>query len=78
MPLPGGKYSMPPPAAGPPPAGPLSETAGAPQLSGGGSGRGGGRVAEKLPTPLEHRLRALPFFARNVGLVASLTHVWVG
>ena len=31
----------------------------------------------KVPTPLEHRLRALPFLARNVGLVASATHVWV-
>ena len=31
----------------------------------------------KVPTPLEHRLRALPYLARNVGLVSSATHVWV-
>ena len=27
---------------------------------------------------MEHRLRAMPFYARNVGLVASAAHVWVG
>ena len=57
-----------PPKGGPPPGG----------GGGGGGGRGGGDKKPPDPTAMQHRLRAIPFYARNAGLLTSTVEVWLG
>ena len=90
LPPPGGLPPSGPPPSGPPPSGPPPSGGPPPAASGGGGGgRGGGggggggggkggSVTDKWGTPTQHRLRAMPHYARNVGLCSSATWVWVG
>ena len=69
-----------PPKGGPPPGGGgAPPKGGAPPSGGGGGGRGGGDKAKPPePTAMQHRLRAIPYYARNVGLLTSTVEVWLG
>ena len=85
-PPPGGPGPPPPSGLGPPPpsglpppggAGPPPPAGGAPPPAAGGGGGGGGAKKEdkKEDTPMEHRLRAIPHYARNVGLITCAVMV---
>ena len=64
---------QPPPGGGAPRGGPPR---GDPPPSGEGSGSGGEKKAD--PTAMQHRLRAIPYYARNVSLITSTVVVWLG
>ena len=80
---PGGGGPPPPGGGGPPKAGPPPGGGGGPPPPGGGGApKGGpppGGEKKKGDTPLaQHRLRAIPFYARNVGLLTSAVMMWLG
>ena len=75
-----------PPSGGPPPGGgPPPSRGPQPGGSGGGGGDGGGGGGSRgsgerkaNPTAMQHRLRAIPYYARNVALITNTVMVWLG
>jgi len=82
LPPPPGGGAPPPAQYPPPPGGALPPPPAAPGATSGTKPPGGGKPPDGPPDASKilskHRLRALPFLGRNMGLIAATTHFFAG